>query len=234
MRNRAVDAIEMMDRPDCDPVRLDRTYRQFGLVNRLFSGWRLLYVRELRPLLTPDHVTTVLDIGCGGGDIARLLAGWSARDNLKVEITGIDPDGRACDHASRRKTQSVNFRQAASADLVREGRSYDVVISNHVLHHLQPAQLAAFLADSQNLASRLCLHNDLRRSVAAYGLFSLAALPFRGSFIRPDGLVSIRRSYTVAELRAAAPPGWNVRPHSPFHQVLMHRPMQHSPDVRHD
>ncbi|PTT61040.1 methyltransferase domain-containing protein, partial [Arthrobacter sp. HMWF013] len=156
MRHRAVDAIEMMDRPDCDPVRLDRTYRQFGLVNRLFSGWRLLYVRELRPLLSPDHVTTVLDIGCGGGDIARLLAGWSARDNLEVEITGIDPDGRACDHASRTKTQSVNFRQAASADLVREGRSYDVVISNHVLHHLQPAQLAAFLADSQNLASRLC------------------------------------------------------------------------------
>lgn len=233
MRHRAVVVIEMMDRPDCDPVRLDRTYRQFGLVNRLFSGWRLLYVRELRPLLSPDHPITVLDIGCGGGDIARLLAGWSARDNLRVEITGIDPDGRACDHASRRKTQSVNFRQAASADLVREGRSYDVVISNHVLHHLQPAELAAFLADSQNLATRLSLHNDLRRSVAAYGLFSLAALPFRGSFIRPDGLVSIRRSYTPAELRAAAPPGWNVRPHSFFHQVLMQSSPQHRPDVRH-
>lgn len=229
MRQRAVDAVEMMDRPDCDPVRLERTYQQFGLVNRLFSGWRLLYVRELRPLLSADHVTTVLDIGCGGGDVARLLAGWSARDNLKVEITGIDPDPRAVSHAAHWETPlSLRFRQAASADLVREGGRYDVVISNHVLHHLQPAELAAFLADSQSLANLLCLHNDLRRNLAAYGLFSFAALPFRGSFIRPDGLVSIRRSYTTAELRTAAPPGWHVRPHSPFHQVLVHRPAQHS------
>ncbi|WP_426226002.1 class I SAM-dependent methyltransferase [Pseudarthrobacter sp. DSP2-3-2b1] len=233
MRQRSVDAVEMMDRPDCDPVRLERTYRQFGLVNRLFSGWRLLYVRELRPLLSADRLTTVLDIGCGGGDVAQLLAGWSARDNLQVEITGIDPDPRAVSYAARRKTQSMYFRQATSADLVREGGRYDVVISNHVLHHLQPAELAAFLADSQNLANRLCLHNDLRRNPAAYALFSLAALPFRGSFIRPDGLVSIRRSYTPAELRTAAPPGWHVRPQSPFHQVLVHRPAQHSTQARH-
>ncbi|MGM9470614.1 class I SAM-dependent methyltransferase [Pseudarthrobacter sp. YS3] len=229
MRQRAADAVEMMDRPDCDPVKLERTYRQFGMVNRLFSGWRLLYVRELRPLMSPDHVTTILDIGCGGGDVARLLANWSARDNLKVQITGVDPDARACAHASRAAAKpSVRFRQAASADLVREGGRYDVVISNHVLHHLQPAELAQVLADSQKLAQRLSLHNDLRRSGAAYGLFALAALPFRGSFIRADGLLSIRRSYTPAELRAAAPPGWRVGLHPPFHQVLKHHPEHRS------
>ena len=47
-----------------------------------------------------------------------------------------------------------------------------------------------------------------------------AALPFRGSFIRADGLTSIRRSYTAAELRAAAPPGWKVRPGFPFRNLL--------------
>lgn len=225
MRQRAADAVEMMDRPDCDPLLLERTYRQFGLVNRLFSGWRRLYVRELRPLLSRGSVTTVLDIGCGGGDLAQLLANWSARENQRIEITGIDPDPRAITFASRRPPHpALRFRQAASGDLVREGRRYDVVISNHVLHHLQPAELASLLADSQVLARRLSLHNDLHRSAAAYALFSLAAQPFRGSYIRPDGLVSIRRSYTAAELAAAAPPGWRVRPHSPFHQVLLYRP----------
>lgn len=219
-------AVELMDAPDCDPLKLERTYGQFGLVNRLFSGWRLLYVQELRPLLSPRTVTTVLDIGSGGGDLARLLAHWSRRDRLLLQITGADPDARACGFAARRpRHPRVSFVQADSSDLVREGRQFDVVISNHVLHHLQPGDLARLLADSQALARQLCLHNDLRRSAAAYGLFSLAALPFRGSFIRADGLVSIRRSYTPAELAAAAPPGWLVRRHPPFHQVLVHRPV---------
>jgi 2-polyprenyl-3-methyl-5-hydroxy-6-metoxy-1,4-benzoquinol methylase len=219
--------MELMDAPDCDPVKLERTYRQFGLVNRLFSGWRLLYVQELRPLLSAHDVTTVLDIGSGGGDLARRLAQWTRRDNLKLEVTGIDPDNRAHSFAAGRPhNANVSFVQARSGELVREGRRFDVVISNHVIHHLQPSELTQLLTDSQTLARQLCLHNDMRRSMAAYALFSIAALPFRGSFIRADGLVSIRRSYTPAELSAAAPPGWRVRRHPPFHQVLVHRPDQ--------
>jgi 2-polyprenyl-3-methyl-5-hydroxy-6-metoxy-1,4-benzoquinol methylase len=224
MRQRAVDAVEMMDLPDCDPTKLELTYRQFGLVNLLFSGWRRLYRRELRPLLSRDSATTLLDIGCGGGDLAQHLVHWSARDKLLLEVTGIDPDNRAYTYASRRPHHvSVRFRQADSTDLVQEGRRFDVVISNHVIHHLPPADLSQLLTDSQALARRVSLHNDLRRNLAAYVLFSVAALPFRGSFIRKDGLTSIRRSYTPAELAATAPPGWQVARHSPFHQVLVHR-----------
>ena len=214
----------MMDLPDCDPTKLELTYRQFGLVNLLFSGWRRLYCRELRPLLSPDSATTLLDIGCGGGDLAQQLVHWSTSDKLLLEVTGIDPDKRAYTYASRRPHHvSVRFRQADSTDLVQEGSRFDVVISNHVIHHLPAADLAQLLTDSQSLARRVCLHNDLRRNLAAYALFSLAALPFRGSFIRKDGLTSIRRSYTPAELAATAPPGWKVARHFPFHQVLMHR-----------
>jgi hypothetical protein len=46
-------------------------------------------------------------------------------------------------------------------------------------------------------------------------------LPFHGSYIRQDGLTSIRRSYTAAELRAAAPPGWTVVPRPPFRNLLI-------------
>ena len=224
---RAADAVERMDALDCDPLKLERTYQQFGLVNRLFSGWRRLYVQELRPLLSQKTITTVLDIGSGGGDLARLLDRWSRNDKLLLEITGTDPDARAYGFAaSRPHHPTVSFVQADSGDLVRLGRRFDVVISNHVIHHLQPADVTRFLADSQALAGQLCLHNDLRRSMAAYGLFALAALPFRGSFIRSDGLVSIRRSYTPAELADITPPGWSVQRHGMFHQVLVHRPVQ--------
>ena len=93
------------------------------------------------------------------------------------------------------------------------------MISNHVLHHLGSGQLQELLAHSELLARKAALHNDLRRSPAAYALFSAAALPFRHSFIRADGLTSIRRSYTHGELKALSPPGWVVRTGSAFHQV---------------
>ena len=225
LRQRAEADIEQMDRPDCDDRLLDNTYRQFAVINRVLSGWQRLYAREIHTINPPEpRPVTVLDIGSGGGDLAVMLARCAARDGKAIQITGIDPDPRATRFARQRpSTPGVEFREAHSGDLVHEGARFDVVISNHVLHHLAPGELRQLLADSEILATRKALHNDLVRSPAAFALFSVAALPFRQSFIRADGLTSIRRSYRPAELAAAAPPGWSVERPWAFHQVLTYR-----------
>ncbi|NVM94695.1 methyltransferase domain-containing protein [Arthrobacter wenxiniae] len=226
LRERAVDAVEDMDRPDCDAARLERTYAQFPLVNAVVSGWHGVYRRRIRPLLSPTTATTLLDIGCGGGDIARKLAGWAARDSLVLDITAIDPDQRALDFATSRPPHPrLAFRRAFSSDLVGEGASFDLVISNHMLHHLTPAELQGLLADSEVLARRAVIHSDIARSPAAYVLFGAGTAPFfPGSFIRRDGLTSIRRSYTAANLRAVVRPGWSVRSERPFRTLVQFTP----------
>lgn len=226
MRERAADAVEEMDRPGCDPARLDRTYAQFAIVNRVVSGWRRIYQTQLRPVLSASSVTTLLDIGCGGGDVPVLLAKWAARDGRRLKITAVDPDVRAYRFASRRQhVDGVSFRQASTAELAGEGQTFDIVISNHVLHHLSPPELQRFLAESALLSRGTVLHNDIRRSPAAYALFFAGSWPFTGSYVRADGLTSIRRSYTTDELAAAAPPGWRVARHSPFRNLLtLNRP----------
>lgn len=224
LRERAADAVEEMDASDCDPVRLQNTYTQFALVNRLVSGWRRLYRTELLPQLSATAPTTLLDIGCGGGDIPVLLAEWATRDGKQLQVTGIDPDERAYRFAAERPaTAGVTFRQAFSAELVSEGLTFDVVISNHVLHHVPAAELQEFLTESASLSRGTVIHNDLRRSAAAYAIFSVAALPLRHSFIRQDGLTSIRRSYTPYELDALTPPTWTAERRFPFRTVLHRR-----------
>lgn len=229
LRHRARSLTEQMDAADCDPEQLDRTYARFRIVNALVAGWRTTYRRHLRPALSRDRATTVLDIGSGGGDLSRSLVRWARRDGFELQVTGIDPDARAHAWATRRPpVPGVAFRRATSRELVAEGSTFDLVISNHVLHHLDDDQLAALLADSEQLAQVRVVHSDIRRSRWGYLLFSAgtAALHplFRRSFIREDGLTSIRRSCTAPELRALVPPPWRVTAQAPSRLVLLHDP----------
>ncbi len=219
--------VELMDDPGCDLRLLERTYAQFAVVNRLVSGWRGLYVRTLRPVLARSARPTLLDVGSGAGDIPLRLAGWARRDGLDLAVTAVDPDPRALAYV-RRTTGAglgpVEFRRASSTDLVAEGRRFDVVVSNHVLHHLDAPALQALLADSERLAGRLALHNDLSRSAPAYRAYGLVTAPLaRTSFLRTDGLRSIRRSHRPEEL-AGIRPGWTAAPLGPFRLVLRHEP----------
>lgn len=224
LRDRDTAVSESMDDPHCDPAMLERTYAQFGVVNALVAGWRRSYRHQLRPLLSRGRGNTLLDIGSGGGDVARSIAGWARRDGFALDITAADPDERA--HAwaiGRAPMPRLEFRRAFSSDLVAEGRTFDLVISNHLLHHLDDEQFRTVLNDSELLARLRAVHSDIHRSRAAYVLFSNGTRPvFRRSFIRADGLASIRRSYTARELRAAAPPRWRVARQAPWRNLLIH------------
>jgi 2-polyprenyl-3-methyl-5-hydroxy-6-metoxy-1,4-benzoquinol methylase len=217
--HRALTLRERMDDPSCDLQKLNNTYQQFSVVNRALSGWRGIYGRYLRKNLADG--SSLLDIGCGGGDVLRQLAYWTSRDGLSVQCVGIDPDARALEYArSRRPLSNVEFLQLSSKDLIESGRTFDIVISNHVLHHLQNDEVYTFCKDSETLTTKLALHNDLRRSGLAYVNYAATRLIFWNSFVTEDGLLSIRRSFTSSELQDVVPQGWQVKPMIPFRNLL--------------
>lgn len=223
-------AVELMDDPDCDLTALTATYRHFALVNRLVSGWRSVYLTRIRPLLESSGPLSLLDIGSGGGDVPRALAGWARRDGLALEITAIDPDPRAHAFAvARPSTPGLRFERTTSRALADSGARFDIVTSNHVLHHLDPESLAGLLDDSERVAERLVVHNDIQRGRLAYRAYAVATTgTFRGSFIHVDGLLSIRRSYRAGELRSVVPTGWTVSPQRPFRLLLTFEPALHA------
>lgn len=210
--------LELMDDPDCDPTLLAATLRRFGTINRLISGWGTVYRTRLRPYLASlGRGARVLDLGCGGGDVAVRLAGLARADGFDVQWLGVDPDPRALAVATTRTSRDVSFRCTDSATLVAEGAVFDAVISNHVLHHLTPGELRAFTDDSLTLSAGPVLHGDIERGRTAYGLYAVGITPFApGTFLRTDGLRSIRRSYRAAELATALGTSWRVEQPAAF------------------
>lgn len=231
LRERDADARELMDAPDCDPVVLARTYARFDLVNAVVSGRGAIYRRWVRPRLRAGATVRLLDVGTGGADLPRRMLRWGARDGGRLEVVAIDPDARAIAFArDRPPVPGLELRQAATGDLVAAGERFDVVISNHVLHHLTAGELGAILADSEALLAPggVAVHADIARSALGYLGFAAGTLPFeptllRRTYIRADGLTSIRRSHTPAELAAAAPAGWSVRAGVPSRLELVRR-----------
>lgn len=220
LRRRATGLRERMDNPACDPDKLRATYARFGTVNRVFAGWGVLYKRFLRPRMDTGRAYTLLDVGFGGGDIPKALLTWAERDGLKLCVTAIDPDPRAAAFARSLPPSEIRFEQLGTGELVRRGARFDFVVSNHLLHHLPETGLPTFLGECAELGATV-LHNDIARADLAYvGFAALTGPFFRGSFITPDGLTSVRRSYTPDELRAAVPMGWRVSSPYPFRLLL--------------
>src|SRR5690606_23700805 len=218
-----------MDDPHCDPVLLRNTYGQFARVNALVTGWRRTFDQLIAPRLRSGD--TILDVGCGAGDLARLLAIWSREAGVRVRVTAIDPDPRAIRYATSSQAASVfatsesapsvDFRQATAERLAAEGERFDVVVSNHLLHHLLDAELLQFLETTASLSKSVVVHSDMRRHPVAYGAFSLTKPLFPRSFIVEDGLTSIRRAFTPDELRQLVPHGWEVLTPFPFRNLLV-------------
>jgi 2-polyprenyl-3-methyl-5-hydroxy-6-metoxy-1,4-benzoquinol methylase len=222
--NREPELIEEMDRENCDLNKLHNTYRQFHYINKLISKWRTLYVKEIRPVLEKQGEATLLDIGFGGGDITTSIGLWAQKDGLNLKITAVDPDERAFTYCRENHSNpNIEWLKCTSSDLVEKNLEYDIVISNHVIHHLSDEEVLTLLDESEKLSTGKVIFNDIERNFLGYLLFYVfSRVLFHNSFITEDGLTSIRRSFKRSELKKLIPHNWKVKRSFPFRLFLIH------------
>ncbi|MDZ4198702.1 MAG: methyltransferase domain-containing protein, partial [Kiritimatiellia bacterium] len=213
--------VEEMDRPDSSEEKLFRTLDQFGPVNRGFSRYRTLLNRYVLSDLArhPSASRRLMDLGAGGCDIGRWLIRRCRERGFPLKITAVENDPRVARYAriacqDYPEIEVVEFDVRSSLPL----KGVDYVFANHLLHHLPDEACMELIRKLDRAALRIYLLSDMIRSPWAYYGFRLcAALFFRNSFILPDGLASIRRSFTLAEageLLRVANPGHSATLHS--------------------
>jgi 2-polyprenyl-3-methyl-5-hydroxy-6-metoxy-1,4-benzoquinol methylase len=226
-RHRNTALREQMDDPGCDRDLLENTYRQFGRINRGLAGWGRIFRNFIQPQCKNGGFYTLLDLGCGGGDVAVHISRLAKRAGTNMKIHGTDPDKRAWEYAvSSHKGSGVEFLNVSLDQLAYVGRKFDFIISNHLMHHIEDDANTALMNTSSSMCRKTVLFNDIHRSATGYLLFGTAIRPFfPKSFIIPDGLTSIKRSYRKKELAGIVPDGWEVRTLVPFRLLaIYHKP----------
>ena len=82
--------------------------------------------------------------------------------------------------------------------------SIDIVMCSQTLHHFRGADEMTLLREMNRVARVAVVISDLRRSWLAAGGFWLASFPLRFHRVtRHDGVLSVMRGYTPAELSRA-------------------------------
>jgi ubiquinone/menaquinone biosynthesis C-methylase UbiE len=118
-------------------VRLYETFSKIA-----FLGRRRRVFTRIVTLSGAQPGDQVLDIGCGGGYLARLLA---AAVTPNGRVTGIDPSSPAITYARRRGPRNCSFAVGVAQELDLPDCSFDVVTSTLAVHHIpEPERPAAF------------------------------------------------------------------------------------------
>lgn len=194
--------LELLDAGRLSSAELRTNLDDLARLNRLPGGARAS-ADAIAALVTGQAGATVVDVGTGAGDLPLAFAerGWT--------VTALDADpaivaeavARVAGNGRHGATGGIRCLVADATRLPFEDASVDVVHASLLLHHLDPPAAVAALAEMARVARLGVVINDLRRGIVpllAIGV-AVAALG-RCRTTRHDGLLSVRRAYTPAEL----------------------------------
>ena len=187
-----LDEPELLDDEDAPRADMERSLRDLRRINRYLGG-----VTTYRRLLKRfRNVRSIVDLGAGTADLLESVPGDVLRIAVDFKI----------DHLLYLRERSRARRVIADArSLPFRSSSVDVVTSSHFFHHFTPEENTVILREGLRIARKGVAVTDTRRHYAPL-MFTLllGALRLVGRITRSDAPGSVRRGYTVDEVRRIA------------------------------
>ncbi|WP_367753107.1 methyltransferase domain-containing protein [Flavobacterium sp. WC2430] len=201
------DKEEIMDDFTMEGEILREALDKIAKINQLLGGntLTLLGVEKLLSSLVTDKEITIVDVGCGNGDMLRTLAQYGKKNNLNFKLVGVDANNFTINHAIN---LSVNYPNISfiCEDIFGEvfnELKYDIVLCTLTLHHFKKEEIEKILPIFYANANLGIVINDLHRNSVSYRLFQLLCRVFQlNEMSREDGLISILRGFKKEDLIA--------------------------------
>lgn len=195
---------EIMDDFTLGGELLRDTLDKLAGINKWLGGNRttLNAIKKLIAKLPLAEQITIVDVGCGNGDLLRLIADFGRKRNRNFKLIGIDANESAINYARELSLDYPEITYYSQNIFSREFSSlnYDLVLLNLFLHHFKEDEIIQLIL-AMSLKARIgIIVNDLHRNVLAYYLFKLLCATISNSMVRDDGLTSILRGFKRVDL----------------------------------
>jgi 2-polyprenyl-3-methyl-5-hydroxy-6-metoxy-1,4-benzoquinol methylase len=198
------DAAETMDDFSMEGEILRDALDKIARINVLLGGNKVTLqgVRSLIKSSDPKTEISILDVGCGNGDMLRTLSDYGKQHDIKFRLHGIDANDFTINHA---KSLSVGYDNVSYSvsDIFEYNlkECYDIILCTLTLHHFKDSELLDLLKYFEQQSRIGMVINDLHRSALAYYLFKGICFIFRlNDMSREDGLISILRGFKRKDL----------------------------------
>lgn len=198
------DEVELMDDLECSGQVIEQTLKELEIINKWLGGNHVT-IDGINQLITnlQDEIT-IADLGCGGGDMLKLIANWARKKKLKVKLIGIDANPNIIEFAQNncRAYPEIEFMQFDIFSEAFNSQRFDIITSTLFTHHFGDQELISHYQRWLSQTKLGIVINDLHRHwFAYYSIKWLTSLFSNSEMVKNDASVSVLRSFRKNELR---------------------------------
>lgn len=196
---------EIMDDFTMEGEVLRDALDKIAKINQLLGGNKLTLrgIANLVASIPKSRIITIVDVGCGNGDMLRTIADYGLKNDFEFKLIGIDANAFTVNHARKlsKNYPNIIYKCEDIFDKPFTELKYDIVLCTLTLHHFKEDEIMRLMSIFDVNSSIGIVINDLQRSAVAYRLFQLLCFVFRlNDMSREDGLTSILRGFKKEEL----------------------------------
>jgi ubiquinone/menaquinone biosynthesis C-methylase UbiE len=191
---------ELLDSDAGTPREVEGSLKDLRMFNSWFGGVHTMasLLRRVAQQRGLKNISWV-DVAGGEGYVATRTQKSLARSGISSRPVILD---RAATHLSRNHPAVCGDALA----LPFRDNSFDAVGCSLFLHHLEPAEIVRFAREGLRVARHAFLIHDLQRHPLHLALGYLGMPLYRSRITRHDAPASVRRAYTVEEVRKMLAP----------------------------
>ncbi len=192
---------EKMDEPGIAHHELHQALRELEILNNTLGGYKVI-LNALSQLRLPQRTITIIDLGCGGGDMLRAIAKWAENNNKNVRLIGVDRNSVMTEYSAKKSSayKNISFKTLDVFDDSLLKLKADIAMNSLFSHHFDDDDLIKLTMRMKQIASQAIIINDIHRHWFAYlSVKMLTALFSKTYLVKYDAPVSVARSLILSE-----------------------------------
>lgn len=190
---------ELLDAEHIPEKDLFQNLKELDVINALLGGYSMTF-SALKKVLKKGEKSTIVDIGCGGGDTLKRIFDWNKTAKYDIKLNGIDLKATCINYAKTNNCkQEINFICDDYKNMFQHIPQADIIHACLFCHHLSNDEIIELINFAQINRSTLII-NDLERNAIAYYSIKILTRFFSKSYlVKNDAPLSVLRGFKRKE-----------------------------------